>query len=198
MASEKNGFLTPYVLAWLRESATFDARTANRVPDFDPNTSPRVCKHALVPPFFTTLTNKAQSQKESFFGEGQSPQACSYEMQAMRLALRFHHARNTIWLTLLISCFFNCVHGRRFNVTVDDQDGDPTNGNKIIYTPSTSWQTGQNCTTCTAQPSPQSSAYLGTWMDSTFNPNGTGTNGTPGQIIQASLTFTGTLIHILL
>ena len=114
----------------------------------------------------------------------------------MRLTIQRRQAHNALWLTLLISCLVNCVSARRFNVTIDDQGGDPTNGNQIIYTPSGAWQAGQNCTTCTAQPS-QSDAYLGTWMDSTFNPNGTKTNDTPGQIIQASVSFTGMRLLVL-
>ena len=116
----------------------------------------------------------------------------------MSQALRFLHVHNTFLLAALLILhvyLLNCVHAKLYNVTIDDQDGDPTNGNKIIYTPSTSWQAGQNCTPCTARPTPQSSAYLGTWMDSTFNPDGTGTNDTPGQIIQAGVSFTGTIFQ---
>lgn len=76
-------------------------------------------------------------------------------------------------------------------MTIDDQDGDPTNGNHIIYTPDGAWSVGQNCSGCTAKPSPQSDAYLGTWMDATFNPAGTVTNSVPDQIIQASVNFVG-------
>ena len=89
------------------------------------------------------------------------------------------------------SCFVR-VYAKQFNITIDDQEGDPTNGNHIIYTPAEAWNIGQNCSACTAKPSPQSDAYLGTWMDATFNPNGTVTNDVPGQIIQARVSFTGT------
>ncbi|KAI5117400.1 hypothetical protein M0805_004622 [Coniferiporia weirii] len=82
------------------------------------------------------------------------------------------------------------------NVTIDDQFGDPTNGQHIFYDPSEAWQAGQTCTSCTARPSPASDAYLGTWTDATFNPSGTVTNSVPDQIIQASVSFVGTAVYV--
>ena len=77
------------------------------------------------------------------------------------------------------------------NVTIDDQNGDPTNGLKINYNPSAAWQVGQTCTDCTAKVTPASDAWMGTWMDSSFNPAGTITSSVAGQIIQASVSFVG-------
>ncbi|KAI5118094.1 hypothetical protein M0805_007743 [Coniferiporia weirii] len=82
------------------------------------------------------------------------------------------------------------------NVTIDDQFGDPTNGQSILYSPSAAWQAGQTCTECKAKVSPASDAYLGTWMDATFNPLGSTANSVPGQIIRASTTFFGTSVYV--
>lgn len=87
--------------------------------------------------------------------------------------------------------FLFCVSARQFNVTIDDQEGDPTNGNRFIYTPQGGWNIGQDCSRCTAKVFPGSGAYLGTWMDATYYPNGTLTNDVPGQIIEASIDFVG-------
>lgn len=99
-------------------------------------------------------------------------------------------------LALSLSLF--SVSARQFNVTIDDQEGDPTNGNRIIYTPQGGWNIGQNCSACTAKATPQSDAYLGTWMDATYNPNGTISNGVPGEIIQASVGFVGEFSFLIL
>ena len=77
------------------------------------------------------------------------------------------------------------------NVTIDDQYGDPTNGLQIVYNPPSAWQKGQTCTNCTATVTPASDTWMGTWMDATYNPSGDVTNKVPGQIIQASISFTG-------
>ena len=77
------------------------------------------------------------------------------------------------------------------NVTIDDQIGDPTNGLQINYNPPDAWKGGQICSACSAKVTPASDAWMGTWMDASFNPSGTGTNKVPGQIIQASLSFVG-------
>ncbi|KAH8114188.1 hypothetical protein DFH11DRAFT_254255 [Phellopilus nigrolimitatus] len=82
------------------------------------------------------------------------------------------------------------------NVTIDDQFGDPTNGEQITYNPPSAWQTGQNCQLCTAKPSPASDAYMATWHDASFNPAGTATNNVAGQIIQASVSFTGSAVYV--
>lgn len=100
--------------------------------------------------------------------------------------------KNLLLFTSILSySFSNFVKAAQSNITVDDQGGDPTNDAHILYTPSGAWNVGQSCAGCTAKPSPQSDAYLGTWMDATFNPNGTTTNKTPGQIPQASFNFIG-------
>ena len=92
------------------------------------------------------------------------------------------------------------VYPRLVNFTIDDQDGDPTNGQQIRYDPPSAWSAGQLCTGCSAQPKPQSSAYLGTWMDATFNPDGPSANisGVPGQIVQATTNFIGESVQAVL
>ena len=78
-----------------------------------------------------------------------------------------------------------------YNVTIDDQYGDPTNGLQIVYNPPSAWQKGQICADCAAKVTPANDAWMGTWMDATYSPSGDVTNKVPGQIIQASLSFTG-------
>ena len=77
------------------------------------------------------------------------------------------------------------------NIIIDDQFGDPVTGAHITYEPAVSWQKGQTCQNCTAKPTPASDAWMGTWMDASFNPSGTATNSVPGQIISATVPFTG-------
>ena len=86
--------------------------------------------------------------------------------------------------------------GKRVNVTIDDFFGDPTNNQKIQYFPSAAWQSGNGCERCTAKPTPASSAWLGTWHDSSFNPNDTATNSALGQIIVASAQFSGEIMSL--
>ena len=83
------------------------------------------------------------------------------------------------------------LHGRQVNVTVDDQFGDPSTGQVIQYNPPQAWNKGQDCEACTAKPRPISNAHKNTWMDGSFFPAGSGTNGVSGQIISASLPFIG-------
>lgn len=82
------------------------------------------------------------------------------------------------------------------NVTIDDTLGDPTNGQQIVYSPAGAWNEGQDCPSCSAQPS-SSDTFDGTWHDATYNPTGAGTdiNNFPGQIIVASVTFTGNPLY---
>ena len=87
---------------------------------------------------------------------------------------------------VLLAITAQCV---QFNVTIDDQVGDPTNGAKIVYTPGASWNTGQNCSTCLLKP-PQADVFDGTWMDSTYW-NTSDSHPQAGQIVQASIGFTG-------
>ena len=94
-------------------------------------------------------------------------------------------------LTFLTTILVHFSFAALFNVTIDDQNGDPTNGLKINYNPPSAWHAGQTCTVCTAKVIPATDAWMGTWTDGSFNPVGTNTNNVPGQIIQASLSFTG-------
>ncbi|KAI5117398.1 hypothetical protein M0805_004620 [Coniferiporia weirii] len=101
-----------------------------------------------------------------------------------------------VCLSLFLLLLFRTSLADPVNVTIDDQDGDPTNGQHISYSPPGAWQAGQTCTDCTAKPSPASDAYLGTWTDSTFYPAGDTTVSTSGQIIQASASFVGTAVYV--
>lgn len=92
---------------------------------------------------------------------------------------------------LLLLLFLFCISVRQFNATIDDQIGDPTNGNHTMHSPQGACNVGQNCTVCAAKVSPECDAYLGTWMDTTYNPSGTNVNNDPGQVVEASVNFVG-------
>ena len=81
-------------------------------------------------------------------------------------------------------------------ITIDDQLGDPTNGNTITYKPEGAWSTGVNCS-CEANPD-LSHVYKGTWTWTKYQPD----NGTDdpffGQIRSASVPFFGKLGLVLL
>lgn len=94
-------------------------------------------------------------------------------------------------LIFLIILFLPSSFAALSNVTIDDQNGDPTNGSKINYNPPSAWKEGQVCTSCSARVTPASSAWMGTWMDASYNPPGGNLNNVPGQIIQASVPFIG-------
>lgn len=106
------------------------------------------------------------------------------------------YLKNALRRLCVLSILVGRSSARQFNITIDDQQGDPSNGNHISYTPSDAWNVGQTCTACTAKVTPQSDAYLGTWMDATFNPTGNATNNAPGQIPQASVSFTGKVVSV--
>lgn len=78
--------------------------------------------------------------------------------------------------------FINVVLCVLTNVSIDDTDGDPITGQKIIYD-SPTWSFGPSCEDCEAIPTPASSAFLGTWHDTTFLPG----NG----LVSATALFTG-------
>lgn len=101
------------------------------------------------------------------------------------------YSRSYTLLYLCLLALLPRIKGGKVNVTIDDQYGDPTTGQVIQYNPPEAWQPGQSCDGCTAKPRPVSSAHNGTWMDATFNPSGTVTNGVPGQLISASVPFVG-------
>ncbi|KAJ7585677.1 hypothetical protein C8J56DRAFT_788566 [Mycena floridula] len=80
------------------------------------------------------------------------------------------------------------------NVTIDDTFGDPTTGNKIQYSPPSSWNLGGDCNGCSAYPS-AAQAYLHTWQDGTFNKD-SGSNPNPNQVLLATVPFTGTAVYV--
>jgi len=75
------------------------------------------------------------------------------------------------------------------NITIDDSSPDPLTGALIDYgPPGTTWNVGQNCPTCFAQPNP-SQPFGGTWHDGTFLPG--------GPVLTASVSFTGTAVYVM-
>ncbi|KAL5478441.1 hypothetical protein ACEPAI_2625 [Sanghuangporus weigelae] len=96
---------------------------------------------------------------------------------------------------LTLSLFsITLVFARSYNVTIDDQMGDPTTGRSISYSPADVWNDGQTCERCTARPSPASNAYMGTWKDATFLPPDD--PGETAEIVQASVPFIGTAVYV--
>ncbi|PAV23423.1 hypothetical protein PNOK_0049100 [Pyrrhoderma noxium] len=96
----------------------------------------------------------------------------------------------------IIPLFITHALAALVNVTIDDQFGDPSTGQHIAYSPEDAWQVGQTCQACTAKPTPAEDAYLGTWSDASFNPSGNATNDVPGQVIKASVSFTGVAVYV--
>ena len=90
-------------------------------------------------------------------------------------------------LSVLIMFINRSSTALQYNVTIDDQNGDPTNNNLIQYDSQEEWITGQNCTDCDLSPSLSSNAYFGTWMNATYRTIGLDA----GHIKQASVTFEG-------
>lgn len=86
--------------------------------------------------------------------------------------------------------FTPLAFARSYNVTIDDQMGDPTTGRTINYSPSEAWNNGQACDTCSSVPSPAGMAYMSTWKDGTFFPAGSDSTYA-GQILTASVAFVG-------
>ncbi|EJD00599.1 uncharacterized protein FOMMEDRAFT_159347 [Fomitiporia mediterranea MF3/22] len=83
------------------------------------------------------------------------------------------------------------------NVTIDDEFGDPMTGEQISYYPSTFWQQGADCGACTAQPTSTKEVYMGTWHDTMFYPASANVpNSNQGQILGASVNFTGTAVFV--
>ncbi|KAJ6573936.1 hypothetical protein DFH09DRAFT_383691 [Mycena vulgaris] len=72
-----------------------------------------------------------------------------------------------LWLATVLSLFQLASAAR--TVVIDDANGDPTNGNTVLYEPPTSWMNGAigKCSGCTG-PSPQI-AYMNTWHGAAFN-----------------------------
>ncbi|KAJ7480074.1 hypothetical protein B0H11DRAFT_2280753 [Mycena galericulata] len=83
------------------------------------------------------------------------------------------------------------------SITIDDQDGDPTSGNTIVYSPPGAWILGAigNCPNC-ASPSPDL-AYLNTFHGSLFNPGNSKKQQPPQQPPTATVTFFGTSVSVI-
>ncbi|KAI0090027.1 hypothetical protein BDY19DRAFT_98976 [Irpex rosettiformis] len=77
----------------------------------------------------------------------------------------------------------------RVNITVDDS-GLGGSLSQITYAPPGGWNVGNNCSACTAHPSP-GEAFAGTWHDTTFP-----ANGTANDLKTASLVFNGSAIYV--
>ncbi|KAI0090028.1 hypothetical protein BDY19DRAFT_888760 [Irpex rosettiformis] len=99
--------------------------------------------------------------------------------------------QQVFWLTYLVyfCVFFLSAGGARVNVTVDDAEID--NGvSRITYSDPTTWKEGNGCTSCAAHPSTDN-VFDKTWHDTSFP-----TNGTYGDLRNASLVFNGSAIYV--
>ncbi|KAJ7451154.1 hypothetical protein FB451DRAFT_712276 [Mycena latifolia] len=78
-------------------------------------------------------------------------------------------------------------------ITIDDQNGDPTNGGIITYNPPGAWMSGAigGCPGCVG-PSPVL-AYMNTWHGSLFSMKNRTGNSSP---LTASVTFFGTSVSV--
>lgn len=97
---------------------------------------------------------------------------------------------------LFFSLFPTFVHARSQNISIDDQYGDPTNGQTITYTPSGAWSVGQTCgndnnSNCAASPSPSQSAFMATWMEGVMNSTSNNNDSSSDQPVSASVPFLG-------
>lgn len=92
-----------------------------------------------------------------------------------------------------LSLFQIPVHARSQNISIDDQYGDPVNGQKITYTPNNSWFVGQSCDDdCVANPSPSQSAFMATWMEGISNSSSSDSD----QTVSALVPFSGTAVYV--
>ncbi len=86
-------------------------------------------------------------------------------------------------VVIFMGLTFTAASPSSSNITIDDSSPDPLTGALIDYgPPGTTWNIGQNCPTCFAQPDP-SQPFDGTWHDGTFLPG--------GPVLTASVSFTG-------
>lgn len=69
-------------------------------------------------------------------------------------------------VTLVLLAASNLGSAARYNVTVDDQNGDAVTGAKLVYSPDGVWQQGSTCSSCFARPD-SSKVLDGTWHDTT-------------------------------
>ncbi|TDL24130.1 hypothetical protein BD410DRAFT_719758 [Rickenella mellea] len=74
------------------------------------------------------------------------------------------------------------------NHTIDDTIGDDITGDVPTYTPSSVWNAGQDCPSCSVQPD-QSLAFDQTWHAATYGPS----DNTPRSI---DFSFNGTAIYV--
>ncbi|KAK0481577.1 hypothetical protein IW261DRAFT_1562874 [Armillaria novae-zelandiae] len=81
------------------------------------------------------------------------------------------------------------VEAKLVNVTIDDQSAG------LVFSPVDAWNNGTACQSCTAHPD-ASRAFDGTWYDSTFNKD-SGSNAYPNQVLNVSMSFTGTAIYVI-
>ncbi|OSD05807.1 hypothetical protein PYCCODRAFT_1361878 [Trametes coccinea BRFM310] len=80
----------------------------------------------------------------------------------------------------------------RYNVTIDDTYGDPTNNEQISYSPLEAWKLGQRCTDCTAEPD-AARAYNGTWHDGSANDPATPLDAAT---LMANVRFIGEAVYV--
>ncbi|KAJ7674450.1 hypothetical protein B0H17DRAFT_1334889 [Mycena rosella] len=94
------------------------------------------------------------------------------------------------WLASVLSLFLLCSAK---TIIIDDQAGDPTNGNTITYTPTNLWISDAigGCSGCPG-PSPDL-AYMNTWHGAVFNSQNKNRNAPS---LTASVNFYGTSVWV--
>ncbi len=77
--------------------------------------------------------------------------------------VRLASSMRLLLCSLSLSLFFSSALATLVNVTVDDQNGDPTTGNTISYTPADAWDVNSlPCNSCSTQVD-ASKAWNETW-----------------------------------
>lgn len=88
--------------------------------------------------------------------------------------------------SLSLTLFFSSAWATLVTVTVDDQNGDPTN--TVLYTPQEAWAVNSPCNECDAQVN-ASKAYDETWHVGKFNNKST-------SVLYASYSFFGSAVYV--
>ncbi|KIY49192.1 hypothetical protein FISHEDRAFT_72540 [Fistulina hepatica ATCC 64428] len=100
-------------------------------------------------------------------------------------------SKTLLLLYIILMCLIRnsvLVRATSVNATIDDASS------AFTYTPSGGWNTGGDCSGCTADPD-ASDMYDGTWHDSTFNED-SGSNDYPNVTMNATVSFTGTAVYV--
>ncbi|SJL05382.1 uncharacterized protein ARMOST_08749 [Armillaria ostoyae] len=90
--------------------------------------------------------------------------------------------------SLSLALFSSSALATLVNVTVDDQNGDPTTRDTISYTPADAWVVNSPCNNCSTQVD-ASKAWNETWHVGKFSNKST-------SVLQASYPFSGTAVYV--